>query len=349
LCIIAGRGYARFSSCHITADAKKVDVHQLRKKVSAIMVKHHNGYLKSLARVTMALAGPIVVLAFASSAMAEPQGIFKIFNQCPTEVEGVTLCSVDKTTSGEFVLGTSKVPINREIIQQGGFIPTGNPEIPREFYGVPAKNGETLSKTELNVPGGLAGLINCEEISSEGLVNATIRALCKETLEKGVTAVTATTELVANAKNPVIFSEFQLSRGEGPAVILPLRVHLKNPFLGKSCYIGSEASPLELHLTDGETHPPAGFTPLHGKKGTPETLEENELPSIRLTENTLVDNTFPSPGTEGCGELLLLKGFLDSLIDTKLKIPNSAGENTAILNGELRAAGAKEVVESESF
>lgn len=304
---------------------------------------------RTLAMVAMALIVPLTALASASPAMAEPEGIFKVFNQCPTEVSGVSLCTVAHTMSGEFTLGTSKVPINETITQQGGDIPTGNPENPREFYGLPAKNGESLSKTELNVPGGITGLIKCEEITGGGLVEVAARLLCKELLEKGVTGVTATTELVANEKNPVTFNEFALAREEGTAVTLPIRVHLKNALLGNSCYIGSESTPLELHLTTGETHPPAGFTPLHGARGRPETLEENELPSLRVTENSLVDNTFSAPGAEGCGELLLIKGFLDSIIDGKLKIPNKAGENAAVLDGELRAAGAEEVILSEKF
>jgi hypothetical protein len=318
------------------------------------MRKDHSKRLTRMRRravlaATLSLAVPLIALAAASPAMAEPMGIFAIFNQCPTEVSGVTLCTVDKTTSGEFVLGTSRVPINKTITQQGGDKPTGNPENPREFYGVPAKNGETLSKTELNVPGGLADLIDCEEIKGEGLLESAARTLCKETLENGVTGVTATTELVASEKYPVILNEPALANESGTAVQLPLRVHLKNPLLGSSCYIGSATEPLLLHLTTGETSPPAGVKPLHGKTGTPKTLEENELPSLRVTGNTLVDNTFSSPGAQGCGELLILKGFLDETIDSKLKIPNKAGENAAVLNGELAAAGAEEVVLSESF
>jgi len=296
---------------------------------------------------TIAVIVPLSALVFASPAMAEPKGIFAIFKECPTEVAGVTLCSVDTTTSGKFTIGESTVPINKDVILQGGFVPVGESEV--EYYGVPAKNGETLSKTELNVPGGLAGLIKCEEITGEGLVEKAARALCKTTFENGVTGVTATTELVANASNPLLFNEHYLATEQGTAVVLPIRVHLKNPLLGNNCYIGSESSPIELHLTTGETHPPAGVTPLHGATGTEETLEENELLSVRITGNSLVDNTFAVPGTEGCGELLLVKGFLDSIINAKLKLPSEAGKNAAVLNGELRAAAAEEVVESESF
>jgi hypothetical protein len=293
----------------------------------------------------------MTALVSASPAMAEPTGIFKVFKECPTENPAVTLCSVDTTSSGEFKLGETTVPINKNIVQQGGFVPTGNPENEREFFGLPAKNGESLSKTELNVPGGLLDFIKCEEIKGSGEIETFFRELCKKTFEHGVTEVTATTELVANAKNPVLFNEFALATEKGTAITLPLRIHLKNALLGNSCYIGSEAEPLELHLTTGATSPPKGFKSIHGKLGKTETLEEvikgNELSMLRVTGNSLVDNTFPAPKVYECGEFFFIKGFLDSLVEGKLKIPNKAGENTAILNGELLAAAAETVVLSE--
>jgi hypothetical protein len=305
---------------------------------------------RTLVMMTMALIVPLTALASASPAMAEPKGIFKIFNQCPTENKAVALCNYGKTTGGEFTIGTSKVPINMPVILQGGLIPTGNPEFPEtEFFAIPAKNGESLSKTALNVPGGLLGLIKCEEIKGEGLIEKFFRSLCKEVFENKVTGVTATTELVANAHNPVLLNEFWLIREENTALTLPVRVHLKNPLLGNNCFIGSESSPLELHLTTGETKPPAGFKPLKGAAGELEVPEEKELAYLRLVKNSLVDNTFSAPGTEGCGEFFFIKGFLDGLLNGKLKIPNKAGENAAVLNGELNSASPANVIASESF
>jgi hypothetical protein len=303
---------------------------------------------RTLVMVAMALVVPVSGLA-SSSAMAEPKGIFKIFNQCPTEIPVVVACSFNQTTSGEFKLGTSKVPIQNTITLQGGLIHTGNPENPVEYFSVPAKNGESLSKTEQNVPGGLLGIVNCEEIKGEGFFEKAAREFCKSIFENKITGVTAVTELVATEKNPVIFDARALNTQTGTTLTLPVRVHLKNPFLGNSCYIGSTSSPLELHLTDGETHPPAGFTPLHGTKGTVESAEEHEFLLLHISGNSLVDNTFSAPGAEGCGEFLFIKGFLNGIIDGKLKIPNKAGENAAVLNGALNSASAESVIASESF
>jgi len=301
----------------------------------------------------MALIVPMTALASASPAMAEPKGIFAKFKQCPTEIPGLSICTFNVTTSGEFKIGNTAVPINKNITQQGGGIKF-NPAAPAEFALEPAKNGESISKTELNVPGGLLDFIKCEEIKGGGIIETFFRELCKKTFEHGVTEVTATAETVASETNPAIFNSRNLIEEEGTAITLPLRVHLKNTFLGNNCYIGSASSPIELHLTTGETHPPAGFKSIRGKLGETETLEENELLSNHITNNSLVDNNYPAPGTEGCGEAYIfpfgtIKGFLDGLVNGKLGIPNKAGENVAILNGELNSASAKAVIESEKF
>jgi hypothetical protein len=305
---------------------------------------------RTLVLAAMALIVPVTALASASPAMAEPKGIFAKFKECPTEIPGVKICTYNVTSGGEFKLGNTKVPINKNIIQQGGGIKIGGPEYALE----PAKNGESISKTELNVPGGLLDFIKCEEITGGGIIETFFRELCKKTFEHGPTEVTATSEIVANEKNPVLLNTFNLIEEEGTAVTLPLRIHLKNTFLGNNCYIGSEASPVELHLTTGETHPPAGFKSIRGKLGSEETPEEKELSFGHIFNNSLVDNNYPAPGTEGCGEAYIfpfgtIKGFLDSLVNGKLGIPNKAGENVAILNGELNTASAKNVIESESF
>ena len=48
------------------------------------------------------------------------------------------------------------------ITLQGGAIPTGGTN-PNEYFLLPAKNGESLSKTELNVPGSMLNSVSCKE------------------------------------------------------------------------------------------------------------------------------------------------------------------------------------------
>ena len=247
------------------------------------------------------------------------------------------LCLYAEVTSGEVAIGSTKVPITNRIVQQGGAEPI-NAE--GAYALLPAKNGESLSKSPQNVPGGLLDLINCTEIKGEGLLEKLERGTCKAIFENKTTGVTATTELVANEKNPAILNFSSLLGEKGTALTLPVRIHLKNPLLGNGCYIGSEATPIEWHLTTGTTAPPAPNKPISGKTGL---FNEEEGEVIVLEENSLVDNSFTVPKAEGCGELFAF--LIDPILDSKLGLESKAGHNTAILNGTQRLANAREVSE----
>jgi len=301
--------------------------------------RRRRGFIVALAVTALAS------FAFASSAAAEPKGVFSVFSDCPTTTPGVALCIYGVTTSGEFSLGKTKVPINKTITIQGGAIPTGNPENGKEYFLAPAKDGNSLSKTALNVPGGIFG-INCYEIKGEGWLENAARVLCKEIFENAYTGVTATTELVATPTNPPILDLVALSQEEGTALTLPVRVHLKNPLLGNTCYIGSTAHPIQLHLTTGATAPPPPNKSIHGARGQAETLERNEEFMLRLYNNSLVDNSFAAPGAEGCGEAFAF--LIDPLIDAKIGLPSAAGHNSAILSGELKSATVEAVEANET-
>jgi hypothetical protein len=159
--------------------------------------------------------------------------------------------------------------------------------------------------------------------------------------------VTATTELVASATNPAILNLTALIEEKGTAITLPVRVHLKNPLLGEGCFIGSEKSPIQLHLTDGTTSPPAPNKPIKGKLGTPETEIEKEFESTVIRENSLVDNSFSAPASEGCGGFFSF--LIGPIINAKVGLPSAAGHNTAILSGTLNTAENEAVVASEKF
>ena len=130
---------------------------------------------------------------------------------------------------------------------------------------------------------------------------------------------------------------------EGTALALPVKVHLENPLLGSSCYVGSNAHPVELPLTTGTTSPPAPNKPISGSAGE---LGFNEAFSLlTIKNNSLVNNSFAAPAAEGCGGLFSF--LIDPLVDAKLGVPAAAGHNTAILNGTLKVASAEAVVASE--
>src|SRR5664280_1712635 len=137
--------------------------------------------------VVVALAAP---LALAAPALAkEPTGDFAVFKQCPRFTAGVELCLYSETLSGEVTLNKQKVPINEDkkhpLILQGGITNAGTEE--EKFVG--ALNGETLSKTPQNVPGGLTGLVNCTEIKGSGFLEVLAREACKAVFENKTTGV----------------------------------------------------------------------------------------------------------------------------------------------------------------
>jgi hypothetical protein len=318
-----------------------------QQKVGYIMNNSSRGALTGARKRVFAVAIASLLalsLAGASSAFATPKGIFSVFSDCPTSAPGVTLCQFAQTSGGEFSIGSTKVPINKTITLQGGAIPTG---AINEYFLVPATDGNSLSKTELNVPGGLLGLINCEEIKGSGIFEILERATCKAIFENKTTGVTATTELVASATNPPLLNIGRLAFGVGTALVLPVRVHLKNPLLGEGCYIGSEAHPIQLNLTTGTTSPPLPNKPISGNPGKVQILEEKEQELTSITENSLVDNSFSAPVSEGCGGFFSF--LIGPIINSKVGLPSAAGHNTAILSGTLKSASKSAVIASESF
>jgi len=300
--------------------------------------RHWAGFRLRTLIAVLALAVPLTALTASSSALANP---YSVFEQCPTEVPGVHFCLYGTTTKGEFAIGSTKVPINKTIVIQGGALPTEPSEASGAYYVIPAKNGESLSKTELNVPGGLLDIIKCEEIKGSGWFETETRKACEAFFEGKVLGVTATTEIAATATNPAILSLHNLFAESGSALTLPVKLHLKNPLLGNSCYIGSEEHPVQLHLTTGITSPPGPNKPIEGLVG--EEGEEGEGGILTVHPLRLVDNAFSVPTASGCGELFGYTGFLDSIVDAKLGLESKAGNNTAILEGEQKIATVSEV------
>ncbi len=293
-------------------------------------------------RARALLAGGLLVVAIAamsvaSPAFATPKGEFAKFADCPTAT--VQACIFAKTETGEFTVGKKTVPIINAITLQGGLKEN---EETGELSFVAATDGNTLSKTPQNVPGGLSGLVNCTAIKGSGLLEIIERATCKSIFENGLTGVTATTELAAPASS-IQISLANLLHATGTALQLPVKVHLENPLLGGSCYVGSNSSPIVIPLTTGATSPPPPNKSIKGNVGTLETLEEGEI--LQIKSNSLVNNSFAAPKTNGCGGLF--EFLIGPIINSTLGVPSAAGTNTAILNGTLDQAGAEAVIEHE--
>jgi hypothetical protein len=257
----------------------------------------------SLTAVPLAL---FATLAIAPSAMAgKPTGEYKVFNDCPLGTAGVNECVFTQTTGGELRLGSMVVPITNTITFQGGQIVT---ETEEKF--VEPTEGVTLSKTPESVTGGFE-----------------------------MHPVTATLELVGS----VTLSRKKLAAGEGTALQLPSRVHLKNEVFGESCFVGSSTSPITLVLTTGTTSPPEPNKPIKGSPGTFESKEGGKL--LVYSGDSLVGNAFSVPVVKGCGGIE--ESLLDPALDSLWMLPAAAGHNTAILKGTSKFASALAVKESE--
>jgi len=291
------------------------------------------GICKHALVVVAALTVPLAVASPALAAEHHPTGVFAPFKDCPLSNAAVTQCIIAETSSGEFTVGKKTVPITKTITLQGGTIPIKESS---EVEFVAAENGETLSKTAEPVPGGLFGIKPPEYLNKEQ------KEKFEEMINKGLTGVTETTEL-AKPASAIKLNTTNLISETGVALQLPVKVKLSNVFLGSSCYVGSEADPIILNLTTGTTSPPPPNKPIKGKAGELEVLEGGAL--LRLLGGSLVDNAFAAPEATGCGAPF--SALVDKLVDATFGVPAAAGENTAILNGNLEDAYAPAVKASE--
>jgi hypothetical protein len=276
------------------------------------MQKHHMRVCAALAVLALAMLG------LAGSASAKLTGDFTRFANCPYKNPEASKCILSTTTGGEVVLGSKRVPIVKPAVLQGAYT-EGNAEGNSKFLA--PTSGPTLSKAPQPVPGGLAGLVNCKEIS-----NFLLRISCEVTFENGVTGLNTTLELSRPASE-IVVNENNLGGEIGTALKLPIKIHLENPFLGESCYVGSSTAPIYWNLTSGTTNPPLPNKPITGTVGEALPLAEGSILETRGTK--LVDNAWAAPGANGCGGIFSF--ILDPIVNSSAGLPAAAGRNTAVL------------------
>lgn len=282
-----------------------------------------------------ALCVGMLVPASAVAAPHNPTGEFAVFNYCPLSKSTVKACFWSKTSSGSVTTGAKTVPIVNPVILQGGLEYASTLFDPITFVG--AEDGNTLTKSPQPVPGGLLG------ITAPTWWPSILRNLFNETINNGFTGVTATMELAGPA-SAIKLNVLNMATGEGPALSMPVKIKLGNPFLGSNCYIGSNSNPIKLNLTTGTTAPPPPNTPISGKVG--EIVETAEGNILHVTFNRLVDNSFATPGANGCGGILF-SWAVDPFVESIVGIPSPAGTNAAILEGETKIGVASAVKNSE--
>lgn len=279
------------------------------------------------------IAAALATLGLAGSASAKLVKEFTRFQQCPWTTAEAFKCIYAVTESGEVILGNKTVKIESPVVIQGSYKkPVANVS---GFIG--ATNGETLTKVKQNVPGGLLGIVPPEKSG------ALVKALSKFFFENGLTGVTSTLELAQSASN-ITVNELNLTEKEGVAMKLPVRVHLENPFLGKSCYVGSSGSPITWELTAGTTNPAKPNNPITGNTGIINLLEGGRV--LALKENSLVDNNWSAPTASGCGGILSF--LVNPIINLQVGLSSPKGKNTAILNNTIYLANAAAVKKNDT-
>lgn len=286
--------------------------------------------------VGVALVASLAALSVAPSALAASNP-FKVFRYCPLANPLVDENGCQTATSGgesEFTAGNVKVPLTKPITLNLGF---HEKEIEPEFLEIwGAEYGyETMTKKAQEIPGGLTSEVDTALLSPSEL------ARYEKIVSEGKTRVTATVEL-AGATTPagIKINLGALLSEEGTAIVIPTQVKLSNPFLGPTCYVGSNTNPIVVHTTTGTTSPPEGIEPIKGRLGELTVIGEGRM--LKVTGARLVDNTFAVPGVTGCG----VKNGANAAIDAGAGLPSPAGHNTVILEGTLYQAGAEAVKEN---
>jgi hypothetical protein len=295
------------------------------------------GWRRRARKGTVVLASALgLALALAPMALGAPKGVFARFAQCPTRATGVALCLELEVTGGMFSIGKESVPIERPILLRGGAVPTGSANFNEYFLVAPTNGQSIVSANELELPGGLQALLGCTGKACYGPYGAS-----------APNAVVATIQLATSPANRAIFDLAAAVEERGTAVRLPVRVQLHNPLLGSACYLGSEAQPIQLRLTDGTTSPPSPNRPIAGTLGRATSEIEHGYEAVSVTGVGLVDNIFSVPVAKGCGGSLAF--LIDPEIDRVLGLESPAGHNTAILKGAMHMAEVQGVLASEVF
>jgi hypothetical protein len=273
----------------------------------------------------------------ASSAFAK-QSEFARFADCPitnTETFGITACIFGEAgKESYFQAGKVTVHFVHPVKMNIGIIES---EETGAITVVGARYGNTISKTPEPAPSLTEG-INAE------LLSETEKARYEAYLAAGgSTKVTATIELAQPAGDMTLNESNLLSENSETALGFPVMIHLSNRFLGKSCYVGDTAQPIEVPFITGETSPPPPNTPLHGQLGKVTVIGEGT--TLKLAGTVLVNNSYAAPGVTGCGT----NGSLDAALNSALGLPSPAGSNSTELVGNLYQTGSNTAQERIGF
>jgi hypothetical protein len=261
-------------------------------------------YRKILVAAGTALAS-MALLASAAQA-TPPKPLYQDFAGCPSEAENpfVADCVKYEYTGGHIGFGNREIPITNPIVLRGATEQeTENFLFNKEGGIVPVRQ---------TVPGGLVGMTGYKWLD----------------------------EAVKNSKSLQLFATVELAGQPGSLLEetrnVPIKLHLENQYLGSGCYIGSNASPIQLKLTTGTTNPPAPNKPISGNPLGELEPEASRPEVLKATGGTFVDNSYAVPGATGCVFNYGSNHYsIDSLVNQTYHLPSAAGKNTTVLNYSL--------------
>jgi hypothetical protein len=284
----------------------------------------------------LAVGIALAVLGCAARASAvehHPSGDYAPFADCPLSNPATDVCIFAQTEGGKLTIGRKVIPISRAMTLQGG-VHEARASGRQAFIG--AEDGNTFSKIPQVIPGGVF------EIAAPRSLPGFVQGIFNEFIDREATDLTATTEFAAPAAAVGVNTQ-NLVEAKGIGLSLPVKIKLNNPLLGETCYIGSNADPIVIPLTTGSIAPSRLHKPIKGKPGHAQFKDEYNLVTIK--EDSLINDSFPSPRAQGCGGMLAF--LVGPAINAELGLPVAAGGNEAILDGVLKTANAPAVKASE--
>src|SRR5690606_31939341 len=145
-------------------------------------------------------------------------------------INTIATCIASSSATGSITLGKTEVATGRTDLQLG---------VVQRADGTAALVAPpegALTADPAEIPGGLLGLMCPSGIPL-------VPGSCRQRTDDNRNRVTATIEPAGAPRDFHMSAAF--STGE-PILPIPVRIHLKNPFLGDKCYIGTTANPVLL-------------------------------------------------------------------------------------------------------
>ncbi|MEU6018659.1 hypothetical protein ABZ826_32945 [Streptomyces sp. NPDC047515] len=251
-----------------------------------------------------------------ATAATQLNGHWAPFNRCPVDApamlaaDGVTntaTCISSHSAGGSIKLGNTQVPTGNTDLQLGVIQHSDG------TTSLIAPPEGALVADSADLPGGLLGLMCPSGIP-------VVSGICNQITNSTLNKVTATIEPAGAPRDFNMAASFGTGQ---PILSIPVRIHLRNPFLGDKCYIGTTSNPIVLK-PQNNTAPSLSLQQFAGD-GTPD--DSGEMGRYTFGGADQGDSTYAVPGASGCGA-----GLLDWAVNLKTSLPSASGKNNVVLN-----------------